>query len=252
MKKIFKIFNLLLLLFTVAQSCLAVNDCRFIRNNTILELIKRHFEHYEVAETYLPHKKVHFSYAETIFMMNIDAENVNEVTATVPVLNSSLNTALGETVISITIKKNITFDEILNILTSNSNIDINTLEFRIDSAPIFFKSGANINRYTSTENLVIILRSFINLKLPKDRIFYMMPADTLDKNLNNIRLVCETTEGNTVIDSVFQNPSTGRFQKPKLVNNTPNQSFLGGFLGLFTRNKPVHRTNWGYMKLKND
>ncbi len=193
--KLFKFFILILLFFatTVSVSCLAYNDCRFVRNPEVIKSIKSKIE---PLKKELGVENLYICYDYTIFM--VDSENSRNILVSTSVLNG-LN-MIGEVVTKVEIQEaeRIDINNVLSYFTSDSS------SFKLNyGQPKFLRvpSGdQNKNsRHVSASLFAILLKDF-EIK-EDDRVYFMVT----NNNIEDISIIHETCEG---VKTIF------KFQPP--------------------------------------
>lgn len=229
MKQIIKFFILILLFFatTVSVSCLAYNDCRFVRNPEVIKSIKSKIE---PLKKELGVENLYICYDYTIFM--VDSENSRNILVSTSVL-IGFSRMIGEVVTTVEIQETekIDINSVLSYFTSDSS------SFKLNyGQPKFLRvpSGdQNKNsRHVSASLFAILLKDF-EIK-EGDRVYFMVT----NSNIEDISIIHETCEGVKTIFK-FQPPFgivklTAKPAEPpippshkKLFNSTPNVARVG-------------------------
>ena len=185
MKKLFKFFSLIFLLFATTATCLACDDFRLVGNLDVIKNLRKQID---------PQKKEIgieegpcINYGNTIFML--DFENPGSVVISVPVLSSSVGKMIGEVVTPVKIHGTEAIDNALHYFTSNS--DSFTLSY---NQPKFLRipsnDGGNKNlRHTSASYFASHLKGVTITA--SDRVYYMIK----NQNLEDLRIIHERYDG---------------------------------------------------------
>ena len=186
MKKLIKFFSLIFLLFITTSSCLALNDSRFVRNQSLVEAIR---EKIKFSEKDL--SSVDFQ--SSIFMVN--SEN-NKATVAVPILNFDKSKIVSEAIISVTIKDATSKNDVLNVLLSSSNSG----QWAFSSS-FKFSKPKTVCRYSYITRLSDFLKHFVTFG-DNSRVFYMLAPNG---SIENLQVVFESGEkGTTPQRFIFQ------------------------------------------------
>ncbi|MDR2073776.1 MAG: hypothetical protein LBP36_00135 [Oscillospiraceae bacterium] len=202
MKKFLKYFSLMLLFFTIVINCLAVNDCRYVRNQAIIDAIKKQLNYRSIIKAYGSDEELCADYENIIFM--IDSENISKVIAAIPVAKKSKNKKIiGEIITPIMVKNAKTLNDVFRCFMENSSncSDIKLYKY----LPIFFNPNTYVNRYLNIQYLFNLLKPFVTLK-EDDQIFYVILPNGSSENLH---IVYKTNTGESILQKsfIFQNPS---------------------------------------------
>lgn len=116
-----KFFSLILLFLILASThCLAIEDFRFIKNQSLIDCIKKQINIENLREASNLEGNLHIDYESIIFMVN--EQNINIVKSAVPILNfnKSTITNVGELIIEIKIEEVEKIDDVFSIFTLNN------------------------------------------------------------------------------------------------------------------------------------
>lgn len=192
MKKIFKVFSLIFLIFITMTSCLAVNDYRFIINPVLIETLKRQINYSALKREHGSEEELFIDYASIIFVLN--DKNIDVVTSAAPVLNNKYKT-IGEVVIEFKIENVKKTEDVFSCLIMNLHNELFVPRIFKISFNFFESSKINPYRYVSFKRMFEFLKSHnIDTRLD-DKIFYTASSDGLPINFDNLHIIHETVEG---------------------------------------------------------
>jgi hypothetical protein len=210
MKKLIKFFSLMFLLFITTTSCLALNEGRFVRNQTVIDGIKE-----KIRLSKIDVSRVDFQ--SVIFRIN--PQNIEKVLVAVPIFNVDSKLS-SEAIVSITIKDAISTDDVLNILVLSSDNKQWTFNFGMKTL-----KPKTILKYGSVTRLCDLLNKFVNVG-DNDLVFYMLASNGSIGNFDDLHIVLESSKkGISPQRFVFQ--KSGELKPISLVEKTcPVKSFF--------------------------
>ena len=178
------------------------DDSRFVRNTMVLEKMQKPLESYKST----------MAFQDTFTIFIINRINPSQVTITFPTVKSS--NYYGDFVLFLTVENYQTVDDIIIFFSSNSGPNLNIIEFDENIPFLFYFRYAKgeimrpgrflypsaIQQFLkqNTENSLIGCRLYLEDDKSPDKI-----------DLNTIHLVLKDSNDNTILNTIFQDPSTG-------------------------------------------
>lgn len=221
-----KFFSLILLLFITVSNCLAINDCRFVRNQLVMECIRQKVESSSFKVKCVLKDQLYIDYQSAIFAIN--DKNMNEAVVFVPVLNFDKSKTVCEAITSIIVKESVPVNDIFNFFVQNSSDS--QLKFTITDLKIEPFRHQSV-RYIPTMYLYDFINPFFDAGV-RDRVFYtFVVSKVADISFDNLRLVFEDSKGETAPQQFVFEKSGGI--KPISLKQSPVKKigFLEKLLG---------------------
>ena len=171
---------------------MAIHDLRVVKNPLIIKSIKE-----KIANS--KKKLPTISNRNVIFMLNL--EDTNKVITSFTILSSDHLKFINKVVASIKIKSVVTFDKILEFMTSEHPEEKSNLDFEYEISDFKFLKPDNIMPYIPLSNMKIFYGLGNHIDLEKDgHVFYTVPSE--DK-LDDVHMVYES--GNEKKEFKFTN-----------------------------------------------
>ena len=240
MKKIFKVFGLILLLFITIANCRAINDCRFVKNSMLVENIKTKISCLDLNKSYGSDEPLLVDYGSVIFAR--DCKNINHWMLFVPIMTVRKG-VVGEIPVCITVQNAGTIEDIFEGLKTASPCK---LRFEIKVFNPIFPIYINNFRYMSDWLLESYLKSFSKVK-HEDRVYYMLSPNCSNMSFENLCIVHESTEKKgVVISKGFIFNASGRLKPISLKPTVEKVSSVKSFFSSIFYSSPE---NQGYTSL---
>ena len=208
------------------QNILAIHDLRVVKNPLIIKSIKE-----KIANS--KKKLPTVSNKDVIFMLNLG--NSKEIIISFTILSSDYLKFINKVVASIKIKSVVTFDKILEFMTSEHPEEKSNLDFEYEISDFKFLKPDNIMPYIPLSNMKIFygLGNHIDLEKKDGRVFYTVPSE---KELDKLHMVYQL--GTEKKEFVFTNLSGKRV--------VPVEEFEKLF-GFFTKHEEVKNEGYDYV-----
>lgn len=233
------------LLLLNIQSISAVCDLRVVKNPLIINSIKEKISN---SKKKLPT----ISSKDVIFILNL--ENSKEIIISFTILSSDYLKFISKVVASIKIKSVVTFDKILEFMTSEHPEEKFNLDFEYEISDFKFLKPDNNVPYVSLLDMKLFhgLGNYIDLEKKDGRVFYTVPSE--DK-LDDIHMVYES--GNERKEFVFTNSPEKPIvpveeveklgKKPEVKPKKTIMSQISSFFGFFTKHEEVKNEGYDYV-----
>ena len=175
-------FGLIFLFFISKVNCFATRDCRFVKNQVLINDIKTHID------TIMPSKVDFFiDYGSTIFVNC----NKNMAIVSVPMHSKRSTRIMAEACFKLELKNCNTFQEVLNFFTSNSTSYSSLNLYRLGMS--LCEDGQA--KYISESTLDTCFYCFLDKNRQVDIVFYELPSINLFQDLNsNLQMICLSHE----------------------------------------------------------
>lgn len=181
---------------------LPFTDSRFVRNSMVREKIKERLDRYKSTMFFL----------DEFIIFIINRFNLCQVTVSFPTLKNSNYRYYGEFVLFLTVENFRTPDDIINFFSTNSESDLQIVEFNENIPFLFyfccFESESKLlGRFSYSFSIHKFLKQNTNVSLSGCRVHLEDDQSPNSLDLNKIHLVLKDSNNNIIFDKVFQDSS---------------------------------------------
>ncbi len=209
MKKIAKFLCGIFITIFYGINCFAIKDCRYVTNENIINKISSHLNYGIIDDEYFSFKDemcCDIRLRKMFFIVN--EKNPNKAVISAPIF-SSVRKFVGEILIPTTFKETNTIDDILEVMTTNS-------DSRFELGEVYYKHFF-FNRESLDRDVEINMPSSDS---ESDKFFYRQLSECkLKDSFDNICLVFKNDEGTVFSEFTFE--KSGKL-KP-FIQRSPSQ-----------------------------